>query len=157
MFWNRERFPVTQRSTSTCSSICGIADQLCPLVKARESSSICGIIDPLCPSVKAREEVKVWAHSFGSSEKGELGFSVPSGRAREAREMSGPVIPMLLLLTWCAKRFWLVVICVSLVFWSGGLLGHDVFKRFGKMIWERGNRLKTGFQLWKGFIKSLWF
>ena len=36
MFWNRERFSVTQRSTSTCSSICGITDPLCPAVKARE-------------------------------------------------------------------------------------------------------------------------
>ena len=48
----------------------------------------------------------------------------------------------------------LLIMIVFHWFWSGGLLGHDVFKRFGKMIRERGNRLKTGFELRKVFKRD---
>ena len=57
--------------------------------------------------------------------------------------MPDPVIPMLLLLTWRAKRFY-VFDDISLVL-ERRFPGHDVLKSFRENALGKGNRWKTGF------------
>ena len=136
VFGNRERFQVTLRSTSWCEHKW---HNLIHYVRRWKPEKLrCGRVPSVAPKNNDFQDSLSWR--VAPVKKRDVWSGDPDVNFIDM------ACQAVLLAWWYFTGFW-----------SGGLLGHDVFKRFGKMIWERGNRLKTGIELWKGFIKSLWF